>query len=29
MHQVKHSASPYLYKVVLDSEYKLSSADIN
>ena len=28
MHQIKHSASPYLYKIVLDSEYKLSNADI-
>ncbi|WP_418609193.1 hypothetical protein ACNSN2_15615 [Pseudoalteromonas sp. US3C1013] len=29
MHQIKHSASPYLYKIVLDSKYKLSDADIN
>ena len=29
MHQIKHSASPYLYKIVLDSEYKLSDANIN
>jgi len=29
MHQVMHSATPYLYKIVLDSEYKLSDADIN
>ena len=29
MHQIKHSASPYFYKIVLDSEFKLSDADIN
>ncbi|MCP4326667.1 MAG: hypothetical protein GY787_33540 [Alteromonadales bacterium] len=30
MHQINHSAaSPYVYKIVLDSEYKLSGADIN
>ncbi|MBB1297007.1 MULTISPECIES: hypothetical protein [unclassified Pseudoalteromonas] len=29
MHQIKHSASPYLYKIVLDSKCKLSGADIN
>ena len=29
MHQIKHSASPYFYKIILDSECKLSGADIN
>ena len=29
MHQIKHTASPYLYKIVLDRECKLSGADIN
>ena len=29
MHQIKYLASPYLYKIVLDSEFKLSGADIS
>lgn len=29
MHQITHSASPYLYKIVIDNNYKLTGADIN
>jgi predicted nucleic acid-binding protein len=28
MHKIKHTASPYIYQMVLDSDYKLSEADI-
>ena len=28
MHKIKHTASPYIYQIVLDSDYKLSKADI-
>ena len=28
MHQIKSSASPYLYEIKLDNEYKLTSQDV-